>query len=385
MKLIKNKIFLLVIFSISIYLFFLFFFPANTIDNWEDYEVKNGKVERSVTATGPLNPVLTVNVGTQISGIIENVFVDYNDIVKKGMLLAEVDSALIDANISQLEAAVLAKKALFKATKSRFFREQRLFNNGYISLGALEKSESEYEEASSRLKLAEAELVREKQKKSYSKVISPIDGVVIDKKIDVGQTVAASFQTPTLFKIAENLDSMQIEALVSEADIGEVRIGQKVTFVVDAYFENVFSGEVKKIRLDPKIEQNVVNYVVIISVKNKKKLLLPGMTAQASIIVELKKDVLKIPLSALRFEPGEELIDKIRETKTNLTEKQKEKNYESIYIIDENQEIIKKNVLLGISDYKFVEVLNGLSKGDKVVIRKKTKSSKKSKFGFRKN
>ena len=153
MKLIKNKIFLLVIFSISIYLFFLFFFPANTIDNWEDYEVKNGKVERSVTATGPLNPVLTVNVGTQISGIIENVFVDYNDIVKKGMLLAEVDSALIDANISQLEAAVLAKKALFKATKSRFFREQRLFNNGYISLGALEKSESEYEEASSRLSL----------------------------------------------------------------------------------------------------------------------------------------------------------------------------------------------------------------------------------------
>ena len=223
--------------------------------------------------------------------------------------------------------------------------------------------------------LAKAELNREDQNLMYTRIISPIDGVVIEKKVDVGQTVAARFQTPTLFKIAGNLNFMQIEALVSEADIGNVKKGQSVRFSVDAYFGRVFEGVVDKVRLEPKVEQNVVNYVVVILVNNKEGILLPGMTAQASIVVESKENVLSIPLSALRFKPENKNLEF---DKPKLND-----NSSIVYLLGDNNKLVPTDVVLGIDDGKKIEVGVGLSKNDKVVLREIKKSkSKRSSFRF---
>ena len=200
-----------------------------------------------------------------------------------------MDSSIIDANIEQLEANLSAAEAVFKASESKYAREKRLHAQNFISISTLENTEKLFLESKSRLALAQAELKREKRNKTFTNITSPISGVVMEKKIDVGQTVAARFQTPTLFKIAADLNSMQIEALVSEADIGQVKRGQRVKFFVDAFFEELFEGTVELIRLEPKVEQGVVNYIVVINVDNEEKKLLPGMTAQATIITSSKE------------------------------------------------------------------------------------------------
>ena len=267
-----------------------------------------GPIDQGVAATGTINPKNTVEVGTQISGIIEGVFVDYNDKVEIGTLLAIVDSSIIDANIEQLEANLSAAEAVFKASESKYAREKRLYAQNFISISTLENTERLFQESKSRLALAHAELKRENRNKAFTNITSPISGVVMEKKIDVGQTVAARFQTPTLFKIAADLNSMQIEALVSEADIGQVERGQKVKFFVDAFFEEEFEGEVEIIRLEPKVEQSIVNYIVVINVDNKEEKLMPGMTAQATIITNSKDEAHLIPVAAVRFKPPKMLF-----------------------------------------------------------------------------
>ena len=261
---------------------YMFLFRGNSEESYWKTELSFvGSIDQGVAATGTINPKNTVEVGTQISGIIEGVFVDYNDTVQVGTLLAIVDSSIIDANIEQLEANLSAAEAVFKASESKYAREKRLHAQNFISISTLENTEKLFLESKSRLALAQAELKREKRNKTFTNITSPISGVVMEKKIDVGQTVAARFQTPTLFKIAADLNSMQIEALVSEADIGQVKRGQRVKFFVDAFFEELFEGTVELIRLEPKVEQGVVNYIVVINVDNEEKKLLPGMTTQA--------------------------------------------------------------------------------------------------------
>ncbi|MEL0326276.1 MAG: efflux RND transporter periplasmic adaptor subunit, partial [Burkholderiaceae bacterium] len=242
---------------------YIFLFRENSLESsWKTEISFLGSIDQGVAATGTINPKNTVEVGTQISGIIEGVFVDYNDTVQVGTLLAIVDSSIIDANIEQLEANLSAAEAVFKASESKYAREKRLHEQNFISISTLENTEKLFLESKSRLALAQAELKREKRNKTFTNITSPISGVVMEKKIDVGQTVAARFQTPTLFKIAADLNSMQIEALVSEADIGQVKRGQRVKFFVDAFFEELFEGTVELIRLEPKVEQGVVNYIV---------------------------------------------------------------------------------------------------------------------------
>ena len=346
--------------------------------------VVKGKIEKNISANGPLNPVFTVNVGTQISGIINKIYVDFNDQVNKNQLLAEIDPSLLEAKISQSIANLESANAILKASKSKYLRQMQLETKGYISKGALEDSEKEYKKARATVVKAEAELEKEKRNMQFSKIVSPIDGVVIQREIDVGQTVAASFQTPTLFKIARNLSEMQIELLVSEADIGNIKKGQVVKFQVDAFQRRNFNGIVKLVRLEPEIEQNVVSYKVIVDVENSDGVLLPGMTAQADIKVISKDDVLKIPLQSLRFTPPSEIEffetpTTSSKTKTSLLS---DKNTEDVFILNEGK-LLKNNVSLGISDGKYIEILSGLKSGDKVVLRTKKTNEKKSNTGFR--
>mgnify|MGYP002050501297 CR=1 FL=1 len=351
---------------------------------WKTGLVTSGTIEEKITANGTINPVFTVNVGTQISGIIQNVYVDYNDKVNKNQLLAKIDPALLQAKISQSKANLSAAQAVLKASKSKFFRQKQLEKKGFISQGSIEISEKDFEEARARVIQAKAQLERESRNLLYSQIISPIDGVIIERAIDVGQTVAASFQTPTLFKIARNLNEMQIEALVSEADIGKIKSGQSVEFQVDAYPGKFFSGSVNLVRLEPEVEQNVVSYKVIVNVENSEGFLLPGMTAQALISVTKRENVLLIPVASLRFNPPESLsyIDNYKNFKK--TQDSKKSSNDSIFTISKDGEVKKLRISTGLSDGKFVEVTEGLNELDEVIVRKKQGSkSNSSDSGFR--
>lgn len=351
---------------------------------WKTELVTLGTVEKKITANGTINPVFTVNVGTQISGIIQNIYVDYNDKVNKNQLLAKIDPALLQAKISQSKANLSAAEAVLKASKSKFFRQKQLEKKGFISQGSIEIAEKDFEQARAIVVQAKAQLERESRNLLYSQIISPIDGVIIERAIDVGQTVAASFQTPTLFKIARNLNEMQIEALVSEADIGNIKPGQSVEFQVDAYPEIFFKGSVNLIRLEPEVEQNVVSYKVIVKVENSEGFLLPGMTAQALISVSKRENVLLIPVASLRFNPPEPLIyiDSYKDLKK--TQNSKKFSDDSIFMISKDGEVEKLRISTGLSDGKFVEVVEGLNELDEVIIRKKQGTkSKDSDSGFR--
>lgn len=351
---------------------------------WKTGLVTSGTIEEKITANGTINPVFTVNVGTQISGIILNVYADYNDKVNKNQLLAKIDPALLQAKISQSKANLSAAQAVLKASKSKFFRQKQLEKKGFISQGSIEISEKDFEEARARVIQAKAQLERESRNLLYSQIISPIDGVIIERAIDVGQTVAASFQTPTLFKIARNLNEMQIEALVSEADIGKIKSGQSVEFQVDAYPGKFFSGSVNLVRLEPEVEQNVVSYKVIVNVENSEGFLLPGMTAQALITVMKRENVLLIPIASLRFSPPEslnyidglEVINNDQGVTTSFDD--------SIFKITKDGKIEKLRISTGLSDGKFIEVLDGLKESEEIIVRKKQSfNSKDSGSGFR--
>ena len=348
--------------SLTIYMFLL---RENSSESYWKTELSFiGSIDQGVAATGTINPKNTVEVGTQISGIIEGVFVDYNDTVQVGTLLAIVDSSIIDANIEQLEANLSAAEAVFKASESKYAREKRLHAQNFISISTLENTEKLFLESKSRLALAQAELKREKRNKTFTNITSPISGVVMEKKIDVGQTVAARFQTPTLFKIAADLNSMQIEALVSEADIGQVKRGQRVKFFVDAFFEELFEGTVELIRLEPKVEQGVVNYIVVINVDNEEKKLLPGMTAQATIITSSKEGVQLVPLAAVRFKPPNDVS--LEKTEQD-GEKVSSTDSATVYSPDNRGNLLEYQIETGISDGRFIEVIDGLKIGTEVI------------------
>ena len=355
---------------------YMFLFRENSSESsWKTELSFLGAIDQGVAATGTINPKNTVEVGTQISGIIEGVFVDYNDTVQVGTLLAIVDSSIIDANIEQLEANLSAAEAVFKASESKYAREKRLHAQNFISISTLENTEKLFLESKSRLALAQAELKREKRNKTFTNITSPISGVVMEKKIDVGQTVAARFQTPTLFKIAADLNSMQIEALVSEADIGQVKRGQRVKFFVDAFFEELFEGTVELIRLEPKVEQGVVNYIVVIDVDNEDKKLLPGMTAQATIITSSKEGVQLVPLAAVRFKPPNNVS---LEKKEQDGEKVSSADSATVYSPDNHGNLLEHQIETGISDGRFIEVIRGFEIGNEVITGEVNKTKEKS-------
>ncbi|HEU4853898.1 MAG TPA: efflux RND transporter periplasmic adaptor subunit, partial [Nitrosospira sp.] len=264
-------------------------------DRYKTQAADRGDIVQSISANGTLNPVVLVNVGTQVSGTVYRLQADFNDRVKEGDILAELDPALFRAQLRQSEANVANAHVALKLAQRRMARNRALVEKGFISGDALDAVEQQLEVARAQLAVDNAQLARDRTNLNYSVIRSPISGIVIARNVDVGQTVAASFQTPTLFQIANDLRQMQIDTSVAEADIGQLHLNQVVHFTVDAFQEREFTGVVKQLRLNPTIQQNVVSYNVVVAVANDDETLLPGMTANVRFTVNQKQNVLRVP------------------------------------------------------------------------------------------
>ena len=264
-------------------------------------------VENTVTATGTIEPVETVEVGTQVSGKVETIYVDYNSVVKKGDLLCELDKLTLNESVSRAQANLTSSESQLKYAKLTYERTKQLYEANAATLADYESAQNTYTQAQMSMKNAKAQYDQAKVDLGYADIFSPIDGVVLDRAVEVGQTVAASFSTPTLFTLANDLTRMQVEANVDEADIGQVKLNQRVTFTVDAYPEDVFSGTVNQIRMKPTTTSNVVTYTVIIGAPNPDLKLFPGMTASVTIVTE-EQTGFAAPAEAFNFTPSEQIM-----------------------------------------------------------------------------
>lgn len=281
-----------------------YFLRQNTSDaQYETAPVTRGDLVQAVTATGALNPVVNVQVGSQISGIIKKLYVDFNSVVKSNQIVAEIDPSTYQISVLKAEADLANAKATLELNQIQARRADSLFADKLISGSDHDTAIAQLHQAEAQVQSDEATLKNAQVQLSYCTIVAPVDGVVISRNVDVGQTVAASFSTPTVFLIANDLRKMQIDALISEADIGGVATNQAVTFSVDAYPYRTFHGKVSQIRYGPQTNQNVVCYDAVVEVNNADLKLLPGMTANVSIITAERKDVLNIPNAALRFHP----------------------------------------------------------------------------------
>jgi len=341
-------------------------------------KVEYGLIAQSISANGTLNPVTLVLVGSQISGTVQKIHINYNDIVKEGQVLAELDPALLKAQVKQSEAKLLNAQATLKLAQSVLKRTRNLFEKKLISEADLESAQEKLSVAEADVRSAAALLEKDKTSLQYMTIRSPISGTVISKSVEVGQTVAASLQAPTLFQIAQDLKNMQIETSVSEADVGLLKLGQEIKFRVDAFPDKNIKGIIHQIRLNPTIQQNVVTYNVIVMVNNEDGLLLPGMTAHVTITVNEKENVLRIPNSALNFKPK-----KGDDEKEEKSVKKVEKK--SLVYILKDEQLVPVKLVTGITDNMMTEVVSGeLKEGDLVVTKElKDRKSNSSSFKFR--
>ena len=362
--------------------------------------IDRGEVTQTVSANGTLNPVVLVSVGTQVSGTVTKLYVDFNDKVAKGQALLELDDALLAAQARQTAANVRNVAAALDLARANEVRMQALFAQEYVSRQELEQALQARRSTEAQLAQAKAAADKDQVNLRYTTIRSPVSGVVVDRVVDLGQTVAASLQTPTLIKIAQDLSEMRIDSSFAEADIGSIREGQKVRFTVDAFPNRSFQGQVQQIRLNPTTQQNVVTYNVRVSLSNPEQILLPGMTAYVSIGVASRQDALLVPNAALRFKPSDIAGDKppggsappggAKATGEGAGEaKSKGRKRDSasgtVYRIDKD-ELKAVSVQLGITDNRSTEVLGGeLKAGDTVVVGENiaNTSGKPSSVGMR--
>ena len=363
-----------------------------------------GEVTQTVSANGTLNPVVLVSVGTQVSGTVRKLYVDFNDKVEAGQPLLELDAALLTALVKQSDANVSNASAALELAQANEARMKSLFAQEYVSRQEYETTRQVLKSATAQLALARATQERDRVNLSNTTIRSPVSGVVVDRVVDLGQTVAASFQTPVLIKIAQDLSEMRIDTSFAEADIGNLREGQKARFTVDAFPDRSFSGEVQQIRLNPTNQQNVVTYNVRVSVANKDQALLPGMTAYVSIGVAKRQEVLLLPNAALRFKPAdaaekaEKSGPKPASTATvspgmgagsdgggmaakpgaGKAGKKRDGQSGTVYVLA-GDEIKPVSVQIGITDNRNTEVLRGdLKAGDRVVMGENAGPAKKA-------
>ena len=350
---------------------------------------KYGYIATSVTATGTIQPLDTVAVGTQVSGTIKRIFVDFNSVVKRGQLLAQLDQSLLLAEVQQAEANLQQSQSNLVYQQENFDRQTQLYNAGAISKAAYEAAVNSYKSAKDNVSNMAAQSRASQKNLSFSNIISPIDGTVLSRNISEGQTVAASFNTPTLFSIAKDLTKMQVRASVDEADIGNVQPGERVAFTVDAFPDDVFNGTVLDIRLEPAVSSNVVTYTTIINTANDNMKLKPGMTANITIYTKEEENALLIPVKSIRFTPDASLKKKIkisdqlyalnkwngdsthrsdRNHYTNPAVKTDSVSYKkSTLWVEVGDSLMKKNILTGLSDDVNIQVIKGLSENDVIV------------------
>lgn len=362
-----------VIVAIAILAWLLSGKKKNTTINFTTEAVAPTNIENSVTATGTIEAVKTVTVGTQVSGIINKLFVDYNSVVKKGQVIAELDKQNLQsqlnsakAQLSQAQANLLSAQSDLAYQKANYQRNKTLYNKGLISANDYEQSRLSWQTANATVAerrdavaAAREEVSRAQTNLSYAVITSPIDGVVISKSVEEGQTVAASYSTPELFTIAKDLKDMRVIANVDEADIGGVKVGQRVTFTVDAYPNDTFEGAVTQVRQEATTTNNVVTYEVVISAPNQDLKLKPGLTANVNIYTEEIKNVLSVPSKALRYTPEKETVGgrKIQDV-TNAKNK--------VWTLEGNT-LVAHKVTVGSTDGVHTQILGGIKNGAKVI------------------
>ena len=362
-----EKKYLLTGFAVIAILIIGFFIINKKTAKYITKPVTQETITQYVEASGTIKPINTIAVGTQVSGTVAKIYVDYNSVVKKGDLLAELDPSLFQANVDQSTAKLNnAKAAYAKASstlnykKNNYLRYKHLYDKNYVSKDEAELAYANYQQAIAEVAAANAEvsaaqaaLTNNLTNLRYSKITSPVDGTVILRAVDVGQTVAASFNTPTLFEVAKDLTQMQIETSVSEADIGKIKVGQKAKYTLDGYQDKIFEGEVTQVRLASTTTNNVVTYTVIVSVDNSEGLVIPGMSANVSIVTNSVKDALCVPSQALKFTPDAA-----------------GKKYEKQGVWVQTKTGLKRyDIELGVSDDTKVQIIsNEIKAGDKVVV-----------------
>ncbi|MBY0575210.1 MAG: efflux RND transporter periplasmic adaptor subunit [Gallionellaceae bacterium] len=347
--------------------------------------VEKGDIRQTVSANGTINPVTLVNVGTQVSGTVKKLYVDFNSKVEKGQILLELDDALLAAQQKQSLANVQSATASLELATANEARMRTLFVQEYVSKQELDTAVQAKKAARAQLQLTRATVEKDSANLAYSVIRSPVSGVVVDRSVDVGQTVAASLQTPTLFKIAQDLSKMQIDANFAEADIGSIRVGQAVRFTVDAFAGRNFKGEVRQIRLNAINQQNVITYDVVVNVDNPEQILMPGMTAYVSIAVAERKEALLVPNAALRFKPDNKRPADGQPDGTQKrggkpggdTAKPKRDAFSGKVYVLEKGEPVPVSVSLGITDNRNTEITGGeLKEGDQVVVGEAQAASK---------
>ncbi len=334
-----------------------------TPEDFEMVAVERGDVVYEITASGKIQPINTITVGTQVSGIIEQVLVDYNDEVKEGQLLAMLDTAVLVENKNDAAARLELAKAKERIARLNYSRIEKLFKDKLVAKASLEEAEIALEEAKADVLTSQAEYNKAERNFGYASITSPVSGTIISKEVEEGQTVAASLSTPTLFTLAEDLSKMQIEASVAEADIGAITTQMPVTFTVDAYPNDRFPGIVRQVRLSPTEESNVVMYTVVIEVDNSSRKLLPGMTASVTVRVAEVKDVLTLPTMAFQYKPSAV----VRATIHERVSADPEKNEDVVYLF-ENGRIVPRVVKKGLADLTSVEIQEGLNENDEVIL-----------------
>ena len=278
--------------------------------SFETAKVEKGNIQTSITATGTIEPVTSVTVGTQVSGIVSKLYVDYNSVVRKGQVIAELDKTNLISELNAQKANLSSAQSSLNYQQSNYNRYKTLYDKGLVSADEYESARLSYQQAKEQVATARESVQRAQTNLGYATITSPIDGVVLSKAVEEGQTVAASFNTPELFTIAQDLTDMRVIADIDEADIGGVKEGQRVTFTVDAYSEDSFNGRVTQVRQQATTESNVVTYEVVISAPNVDLKLKPGLTANVTIYTLEKNDVLIVPSKALRFMPNEAFLPK---------------------------------------------------------------------------
>lgn len=334
--------------------------------SWQVAEVSRSSMSDMVSATGTVEPVTKVEVGTQVSGIIDKIYADYNSVVKKGQLIAEMDKVTLQAELESQEAQLANAKAEYDYQQKNYARSKVLFEKKLISDSDYEVAIYNYEKAKSAYEKAKADIIKVRRNLGYAVITSPIDGVVISREVEEGQTVAAGFETPTLFTIARDLTEMQVVADVDEADIGQVEEGQRVTFSVDAYPNDIFEGKVTQVRLEATVESNVVTYEVVISAPNPDLKLKPGLTATVSIYTLEKERVLAIPSKALKFVP-EEGLAQMNGLQLHPLQVENPALQKTVWV--KNGEILEeKEIQTGTYTTSLVEVLGGIEEGEAVVM-----------------
>lgn len=362
---------------------------APEVPRFRTAAVDRGAISQAVLANGTLQPVNTVNVGTQVSGTVLERSADFNDRVKKGQVLLRLDPATLQARLRQALAQLSSAEASLALARSTVERNQRLVAQGFISALALDQSQREVAAAQAGVEVARAQVDAAQTDVNNSVIRSPVDGVVIKRNIEVGQTVAASYQTPDLYQIAQDLREMRIHTNVSEADVGLIRPGQVARFSVDAYPEREFEGTVEQFRLNSTSNSGVVTYPIVVAVDNREERLKPGMTAQVRIVVGSKTDVLRIPTAALRFRPDEDELKAPPGAATAasaaassttaaradddglLGARRDGVRLFRVYTVGEGQRPLPHEVTIGISNTRFTEMLSGdLKAGDALITRR---------------